>query len=178
MKHHMVHRTIHNVGLVSWSLLSILMAVEPPRLKPLFLIVKKKKWKKGKNKVCFPLDKSCSLLTRYSRLSNLTSITAHSCSRDRSNSSFEVLQVYIQTKQNQYTTASWTIGWAYPVYWEHWATNKRHRKWSFSIVDYSTEEQKSNIWTSTVRFTQRYKEIFWFWNTFWFLSITVQIVHV
>lgn len=48
MKHHMVHRTIHNVGLVSWSLLSKLMAVAPPRLKLNCKEKKKKQMKKRK----------------------------------------------------------------------------------------------------------------------------------
>ena len=65
------------------------------------------------------LERNETICTLGDTDGNFLCIAAHSWSRDGSDSCSEVLQVYVQAKQNQYASAGGTIGWSYPVYWEH-----------------------------------------------------------
>ena len=99
--------------------------------------------------ICLPFFQTAiHILTECSSF-----FAAHGCSGDGSNSSYKVLPLYIQTQQNQHPSAGRTSGRADFVSREYRATTTIDWERSCSIINYSTEEQKPSLRTSSFWFS-------------------------
>ena len=103
----------------------------------------------------------------------ICAFSADSWSRNGSSASSKVLQVYLQIKQNQHTSAGRALGWAYIVVGKYRATAEITWERCCSVINNSTQEQKPRLRTSTIRFPKCHEKIFWIRDIFWFLSVPV-----